>query len=482
MRLGRQSIGARHPHPDWIYLIGPTALEHTPGRLWNVPYYGRSLSIKIVKVADLSPRLHDRVLVWDARRDNWHQLPPRPTEAGKNKTMSLKLSSTYTANNRTRKIGFVLLMVETALTILTTNTKNREVKWYQVAKLLATFRAGKDETGWVPEASTFCIDWLNILADGQHRLIAFVLAFGTKEQIRRLMMMVGSWPQSGYKLPPSSKLADIETIDLVPVKGFEFATQRQIDNMPELYVPVIVDCDPKVADVSGVDEAHRTGADQLVRNSDTGNMIAQWGLTGKDLQEILRYVYLRVLPSSKEGESYGSVRRGGNIHPDRYPVMARNFQSWIEQAMTVVHDEQTGLGWSADACPISHTQVIATIALALQGGISKDVCRKVYADFVAVGDTKPSSMVKAIRDAKNEKALPVQAYAYALSYSLNAGKTPNVTSVKQLVTLLGGVKDYEQQPANRLPGWDSTGCADIVSASLAKKLKARDKAKTTKAR
>ena len=212
MVLGKQSIGARHPNPDWIYLIRPTALEHTPGRLWNVPYYGRSLSIKIVRVANLSPRLHDRVLVWDARRDNWAQLPPtRPLMARKPKTMTLKLSSTFTANNRTRKIGFVLLMVETALTILTTNIKNREVKWYQVAKLLATFRAGKDETGWIPEASTFCIDWLNILADGQHRLIAFVLAFGTKEQIRRLMMMVGSWPQSGYKLPPSSKLTNIVT-------------------------------------------------------------------------------------------------------------------------------------------------------------------------------------------------------------------------------------------------------------------------------
>ena len=384
---------------------------------------------------------------------------------------TLKIELSNTVGNR--RIGYFLLTVETALDLLRLNTDNRPVKWGQVAKLLATWKDTKDDSGnegWCPDASTFILDANQILGDGQHRLIGIVLAFGTPEQIRQLMLLIASWRNSGYQI----KDADKDPASLVPIKDYKLPTKREQENAPKVHIPLIVGANPRVAEVSGVDEAHRTGADQLSKDIEIGNLLAEAGLKPEELAEAVRYMYLRVLPSSKDSESYGSVRRGGNIHADRYVPICQIFRPYLEKALVIMHER--GPGWSANRCPIKHSKAWASIALALQGGIDEKTCLQVYTDFVADEEGYCSGPVRALWAAKEKKLWHPEVFGYVFSHCLAKGSVPEKIDTPDAVEkMIGGRIEYEQQTANRLPGWDSTGCKEVLSDSLKKKLKARAK-------
>jgi hypothetical protein len=402
------------------------------------------------------------------------------------------LAPTWTyPDGNTRHIGFLPATVENALQWLECNTANRPVNWTQAQTLYTSFTTIEDgKPAWVFDANVYVMSWEDIVADSQHRIISFILAYGNRQQIERLLYLLDSMPLSGFKVP-KHKDTGAAWIDPaqplpVPIKTWSLTTKGQPENIA---FPVILGADPRVSDKADTDQAKRTGADQLARNAETGKLLAAWNLEPKELQEIIRHMYLRVLPPTgkavKEGAKYGSIRKGGNIHPDRYPVIALNFQGYINEAMDIIHG-QPDAKYQFDCLGISHSILVAVFALAIQGGIPKAKLIKFLEQWAPAEKDengtyweKPKTGAAAAyaRDMNQTDAKPVissNERSYIISYFVQQDDpNPDIRTAKGISDLLGVY--YEQRTANRLPGWDSTGCPDVISTSLAKKIKAEKK-------
>jgi hypothetical protein len=550
------------PHPNAICLLNyPSGfIEQLPQWLrWKtyfLPYYGRRLELAIVlrvqmqKYLDSKHRVNLFPLIF--RRGNPQFLDlkeplimtktapaknvaPKTSAAPKNvkpgqgtETVKLMkvtpskqnpdtilsqpkyvptLQSTYKGiDGKTREIGFMALTVKNMLNWLRYNESNRPVNWSHVKTLMEAWLSD-----WVDDANIYVMSFLNNVADGQHRPIAFVLAFGNRDEVSDLLRMISSWKNSGWTLGKEIEPTKLMG-EYVPIKNYALSNKGIDANR---FIPVLLNSDPRVADKADTDQKKRTGADQLTRNQDSSNMLAKWDLAGTELQTILRYMYLRVLPPTQTakdgGSNYGSIRKSGNIHPDRYPVLAQHFNSYVEKAMDVLHgDEGTGYTrnngevqkptvktitdkdgntWEETTTPgpsytFDHYQLIGGIALAIQGNVPVENIQaflKAYAipaGTVPVADTVLGVLYnrKASSTKLNTNAIP---YIVSRYIQLSKGHNPKVAGANQtareeaLMLILGDDK-FEQQSANRLPGWDSTGCKEVLSQSLINKIRANE--------
>lgn len=414
---------------------------------------------------------------------------------------ALKSNWTF-PDGKTRYIGFLPATVKNALAWIRCNVANRPVNWKQAETLMTSFRATEDgKPAWVYDANVYVMSWDDIVADSQHRIIAFILAFGNRQEIEELLYLLNAMPLSGFKLKidgeTNSPHIDPTQPLPVPFKTWSLTDKAAPENIA---IPVILNADPRVSDKADTDQAKRTGADQLARNAETGALLAQWDLAPAELQQILRYMYLRVLPptaTAKEknpSAKYGSLRKGGNIHPDRYPVLAINFQEYIEQAMDVIHGTPDAR-FRYDCLGIQHPVLVGTFALAIQGGVpKKNLVRFLEqwapAELADDGEyyelPKTGAAATYTRDMNETMRKPVignYERGYLISYFVQQDNVnPDIRSAEKLLELIGGV-EFEQTQANRLPGWDSEGCPGVISRSLAMKIKqeAKKAAKKSKA-
>ena len=395
----------------------------------------------------------------------------------------------YTGKDgKVRKIGFMALTIANMFNWLRFNIGNRPLNWGHLTTLMNAWR-----TDWVDEANVYIMDYNDVVADGQHRPIAFILQFGSRQQVEDLLRLISTWPKADWKLV--SEIDPAQPIGkYVPINGYALSN---IGVESGRYLAVIYGASPRVADKADTDQRKRTGADQLARHSESSNLLAKWGLKGAEMQTMLRYMYLRVMPATAQakasGAMYGSLRKGGNVHPDRYPVLATNFQPYIEQAMELVHGDE-GFGYTQSrngeinqdtaTFVFDHNQLIGTIALAIQGNVSIDKIRAFLKAYLIPAGTEPAeTTANGVLYRRNAKKTVIHSnmVAYLMSRYLQAktGHNPTIAGTTQLqretalVELLGG-EDYEQQSGNRLNGWDSTGCSEIISTALKNKLRAAE--------
>lgn len=397
------------------------------------------------------------------------------------------LIDSYTGKDgKKRKIGFMALTVANLFNWLRHNIGNRPLNWGHLTTLMHAWK-----TDWVDEANVYIMDYNDVVADGQHRPIAFILQFGSRQQVEDLLRLISTWPKADWAL--AGEIDPAQPIGkYVPINGYALSN---IGIESGRYLAVIHGASPKVADKADTDQRKRTGADQLSRHSESSNLLAKWGLKGSEMQTMLRYMYLRVMPATAQakasGANYGSLRKGGNVHPDRYPVLATNFQTYIESAMEIVHGSygytQSRNGEINTTCStwvFDHNQLIGTIALAIQGNVSIDKIRAFLNAYEIHEGTEPAeTTANGVLYRRNAKKTVIHSnmIAYLMSRYLQAktGHNPTIAGTTQLqrettlVELLGG-EEYEQQPGNRLNGWDSTGCAEIVSTALKNKLRAAE--------
>lgn len=395
----------------------------------------------------------------------------------------------YTGKDgKVRKIGFMALTVANLFNWLRHNVGNRPINWGHLATLMHAWK-----TDWVDEANVYIMDFNEVVADGQHRPIAFILQFGSRQQVEDLLRLISTWPKADWTLP--GEIDPAQPIGkYVPINGYALSN---IGIESGRYLAVIYGASPRVADKADTDQRKRTGGDQLARHAESSNLLAKWGLKATEMQTMLRYMYLRVMPATEQakskGANYGSLRKGGNVHPDRYPVLAVNFQPFIEQAMEIVHGND-GFGYTQSrngevnkesaTFVFDHNQLIGTIALAIQGNVSIDKIRAFLKSYLIPAGTEPAeNTANGVLYRRNAKKTVIHSnmIAYLMSRYLQAktGQNPTIAGTTQLqretalVELLGG-EGYEQQSGNRLNGWDSTGCAEIVSTALKNKLRAAE--------
>ena len=399
------------------------------------------------------------------------------------------LCDSYTGRDgKKRSIGFMAITVANMFNWLRYNLGNRPLNWGHLATLMHAWK-----TDWVDEANVYIMDFNEVVADGQHRPIAFILAFGSRQQVEDLLKLISTWPKADWKL--SGEIDPAQPMGkYVPINGYALSN---VGIESGRYIAVLYGASPRVADKADTDQRKRTGADQLARHSESSNMLAKWGLNPAEMQTMLRYMYLRVLPATEQAkakvppDNYGSLRKGGNVHPDRYPILAINFQQYIEAAMEIVHGSygytQSRNGEVNTTCStwvFDHTQLIGTIALAIQGNVSVDKIRAFLNAYEIREGTEPAeNTANGILYRRNAKKTVIHSnmIAYLMSRYIQAvkGHNPTIAGTTQLqretalVELLGG-EGYEQQSSNRLNGWDSTGCKEIVSTSLKNKLRAAE--------
>jgi hypothetical protein len=466
-------------------------------------------------------------MAWNSQERTWEQYttPPRPNELKDITTMTPTKRApeheiTITPKEGLRKsivgkidnasIGFLALTVQTVLSLLCLNTRNRQVKWGHLNTLIGNWRSGD----WVTDANTYTISIADILTDGQHRLLSFVLAFGTASDVLYALKLLDQYRQFTFFELPKDKDGKITTTVLdvasaVPIKGYELAPIGTL--VPQAYkaIGVLFDTDPRVAEVSGSDQAARTGGDMLGMNADTGNLLVQFGLTTKEGQDICGAIYRRVLPVSpkdaKDGGTYGSLKRSGKIHGDRYPEVMLRFRTAMASAMGYVHNDDR---WAWDFIPLPHNHLIAGLTLAIDGGLDED---RLTAFLLAWGASKKITVgidgktpltipyfeelpkqkgtvaywaAEAIRIQKDTSiedkgdaarwTIIHQAYAVT-RFVQSEDPNPKCTSIAQLIKIMGGDSrlKIENEPLNRAEGVDSTGCPELLTDSLKKAMKVR---------
>lgn len=485
----------------------------------RIPYYG--FTLLLAQIEDISHCPDPLTLLWDCVRSNWvvHQKPKPCTlklfEQINERTQTMislpaatalaiptpadldtKLVSTYRGQDgKTRRIGYLPLSVANVLAILQTNTDNRKLDWKAVADLIDNWR-----TDWVPETSLITISHDMTTADGQKRGVSFVLAFGSQAEIATLLLMISSWENSGWHLKeditPDQVFAD--PVAFVPIKGYTLGS----GGLPaiDLFIPFQSGADPRVKAKADSTLSLRKGSDMLGMDKDIRNTCAEWGVDEKTMQTILRTMYLRVLPPTinerDKGSKYGTVRRGGNIPPDRYTTFFEVFGPYIGKALEIVANSHD---LSAQDCVIPLHHLIANVALAIQGGVSEKHIRAFLKEWAGVQlidgvyyPTPRRNMAKVaerMKADKDRRLTPTVHLCYLASFCLNnKDVNPPCSTPNQLLTLLGEGKtteegkpvSIEQQPHNRLPGWDSSTFSGIESKSVAKKRKFERKKTVTK--
>lgn len=385
-----------------------------------------------------------------------------------------------------KRVSLVKWSVDWAIATLRRNRKNRVINWSHVATLLKAFLAGQ----WVSDASSFIIDRDSDLADGQHRLIAYVLAYGTRAQVEELLGLLSSQPQTGWKL--KTKIDPTQPLsEYVPIRGYTLSDPIKLAALAE--VVVLTGADPAAADKCDTDQRKRTGADQLARHSDSANLLAKLGIDGREMQTVLRHMYLRTLPpttaAATAGAKYGSIRKGGNIHPDRYPKFSEVFGGYIDSASNALYGKDSPAfakyvepNMNCPQCPWDHWQLLAIFALAIQGGVAVKTLAELLPKLLLPAESTPGTDLIGTLCTRKYGMIDQNAMPYVLSWIVNTyvatGKIPTIKGAtqlereKDLFTRLGE-KAMEQTDSNRLPGWDSAPTDILANASLKNKRKTK---------
>jgi hypothetical protein len=506
-----------------ILILDPSDIERWRNRtqtIYRIPYYNWTLLAVIVTREEYPATAKPIRLIYHSDSDDFRQLeaiqkctvkPYEPKlEEKRNLAMistrqtatpkDLKLIGTINdlckqarqsftgLDGNVRTIGYIPLNVPNMLTWINHNRHNRPVNWSHIQTLIANW-----QTDWIPEVSILSAS-KDQCEDGQHRPIAYVLAFGNVQEIAALLEILGQSPNTTGIVLDESKdyIADPVKYIKRKIGGYEPWGGKALPTM-DAFVPVQFNVNPRVGEKADTDLRKRTGADMLARNSELGNVIAQYNMDPKDMQEILRIMYLRCLPPStkaaEEGDSYGTLRKGGNIQPARYIALYRIFEDYICDAMAIVHGSEK---YAWDCFPIPHNYLVSVVALAIQGGV-KEAKIKAFCEAWGSFDkdglipnplnlTGTRGVVARARTAK-DKRLPPWMLSYVASRYIQAeNHNPSCSSLDALLKSLG--KKPEQESTNRLPGWDSQSppCKEIMTDSLVKKLKAETKkAEKTKA-
>lgn len=291
-------------------------------------------------------------------------------------------------NTRWGGAGIVTLSISFCLRYLVGNLGNREVNWAH-ALLLASFmrNSASNPERWEPlvSALNYAIDpetKQGINADGQHRAIAYILAFGTRRDIQHLQHILecnyqrytmgieldsslfylhqaehyGDNPSEPLIWPMAGDGSDVDDDASVPFDEY-LDFYASIDPEANLYdepalakwtvydhhaaesvptAPVFVlsvGADPEAKRYADVDAAKRTAADMLTMDKEVGNSMARNSVNPKWAVTVMKQAWRRLRPIQSTGsddqKKLGSLKGGGRGIGDK--LMPDLFKLWESQ-------------------------------------------------------------------------------------------------------------------------------------------------------
>lgn len=185
---------------------------------------------------------------------------------------------------------------------------------------------------WEQGTNTIVISKSDIGIDGRHRMLAFVLAVGTPEQVDELLRIVNRHELQGYD---DDGVYSVAPDDLLKpnIPGFTYADPNSITAPDNWGMCVQIGANDAAFMVLDGAIKKRTPADALKYEVVSRRWLAETGTRhiADDVCTALRYIYLRSnwnFVKDKDGKDIkklGSLRAPGKTEAVRYPVYSRIF-------------------------------------------------------------------------------------------------------------------------------------------------------------